>query len=58
MPFGSLNITLRPLRLAFLVDPADKSGILEAIQLFFANAGRVEVLAFGAFGHGYFTCCA
>jgi hypothetical protein len=33
MPLGSLNITLRPLRLAFLVDPTDKSGILEAIQL-------------------------
>jgi hypothetical protein len=33
MPFGSVTITLRPLRLAFLVDPSDKSGVLEAIQL-------------------------
>ena len=33
MPLGSVNITLRPLRLAFLVDPADAGGIMEAIQL-------------------------
>jgi hypothetical protein len=33
MPLGSVNITLRPLRLAFLVDPADTSGVMEAIEL-------------------------
>lgn len=33
MPLGSVNITLRPVRLAFLVDPADRSGVFEAIQL-------------------------
>jgi len=33
MPLGSVNITLRPVRLAFLVDPADTRGIMEAIEL-------------------------
>jgi len=33
MTLGSVNITLRPLRLAFLVDPSDKAGVLEAIQI-------------------------
>lgn len=33
MALGNVTITLRPLRLAFLVDPNDKHGILEAIQL-------------------------
>ena len=33
MPRGSVNITLRPLRLAFLVDSADATGIMEAIEL-------------------------
>jgi len=33
MSLGSVNITLRPLRLAFLVDPADTSGVMEAIEL-------------------------
>jgi hypothetical protein len=33
MSFGSVNLTLRPLRFAFLVEPADRAGILEAIRL-------------------------
>jgi hypothetical protein len=33
MPLGNVKLTLRPLRFAFLVDPADRAGILEAIQL-------------------------
>ena len=33
MPFGSVNLTLRPLRFAFLVDPADRVGILRTIEL-------------------------
>ena len=33
MSLGSVNITLRPVRLAFLVDPVDTRGIKEAIEL-------------------------
>jgi len=33
MSFGSVNLTLRPLRFAFLVDPEDRAGILQAIEL-------------------------
>lgn len=33
MPNGSVNITLRPIKLAFLVNPNDKNTILEAIQI-------------------------
>ena len=33
MSFGNVNLTLRPLRMAFLVNPSDRAGILEAIQL-------------------------
>ena len=32
MPIGSLKVSLRPLRLAFLVDPADDAAVLQAIQ--------------------------
>ena len=32
MPLGSLKVSLRPLRLAFLVDPADDAAVLRAIQ--------------------------
>jgi hypothetical protein len=30
---GSLTVTLRPLRIAFIVTPGDRSGILEAIRI-------------------------
>jgi hypothetical protein len=33
MPLGNVNLTLRPLRFAFLVDPADHAGILHAMEL-------------------------
>ena len=33
MPLGSVSLTLRPLRFGFLVDPADRAGILHAIEL-------------------------
>jgi len=33
MPNGSVNITLRPIKLAILVNPSDKNAILEAIQI-------------------------
>jgi hypothetical protein len=33
MAFGTLELTLRPLKLAFLVDPADKAALTEAIQI-------------------------
>ena len=33
MPLGTVNLTLRPLRFAFLVDPTDRAGTLQAIEL-------------------------
>lgn len=33
MAFGTLELTLRPLKLAFLVDPADTAVLTEAIQI-------------------------
>jgi hypothetical protein len=33
MPLGNVNLTLRPLRFGFLVDPADHAGILHAMEL-------------------------
>lgn len=33
MAFGTLELTLRPLKLAFLVDPADHAALTEAIQI-------------------------
>jgi hypothetical protein len=33
MSLSSVNLTLRPLRFAFLVDPVDRTGILQAIEL-------------------------
>jgi hypothetical protein len=33
MAFGTLELNLRPLKLAFLVDPADKVALTEAIQI-------------------------
>ena len=32
MPAGSLSVRVRPLRIAFLVDPSDKAGLLSAIE--------------------------
>ncbi len=32
MPSGTLTVKLRPLRLAFVVDPRDNAAVLEAIQ--------------------------
>jgi hypothetical protein len=31
--FGTVNVRLRPIKLAFLVDPADKAALLEAIEI-------------------------
>jgi hypothetical protein len=33
MAYGTINIRLRPIKFAFLVDPTDKAAILEAIQI-------------------------
>ena len=33
MAFGTLELTRRPLKLAFLVDPADTAALTEAIQI-------------------------
>lgn len=33
MAYGTINIRLRPIKFAFLVEPADKTAILEAIQI-------------------------
>lgn len=33
MAYGTINIRLRPIKIAFLVEPADKAAIWEAIQL-------------------------
>ncbi len=33
METGTIDIRLRPIRLAFLVDPSDKKAVLEAIGL-------------------------
>ena len=33
MAFGTLELTLRPLKLAFLIDPADPTALTEAIQI-------------------------
>jgi len=32
MAYGTINIKLRPIKLAFLVDPSDKAGLLEVVQ--------------------------
>ena len=33
MPIGTINIRLRPIRLAFLVSPRDRNSLLKAIQI-------------------------
>ena len=33
MAYGTINIKLRPIKLAFLVDPSDKIALMEAIQI-------------------------
>jgi hypothetical protein len=32
MAYGSISVKMRPLRLAFLVDPKDTAGVLQAIE--------------------------
>jgi hypothetical protein len=33
MAFGNVRLRLRPLRIAFLVDPSDRDGLRNAIEL-------------------------